>query len=121
MFSKTLLVGNLTKDADHTAGDEGGKSSRVLVTIATDAFWYAGGERKQKTDFHRVVAFGPQADRAQEFKKGQPVLVEGRNQTRQFEKNGETRYITEVVADRIEGLGSKPAAEPAPEPESSES
>lgn len=53
---------------------------------------------EQHTDWHRIVAFGRQAEAAGRLKKGAPVHVEGRLQSKSYERDGETRYVTEVVA-----------------------
>ena len=82
MFNKTLLIGNLTNDVEF-AGNGDGKV-RAVLNLATNTFWYAEGERQKTTDFHRVVAFGPQAQRVKDLRKGQQVFVEGRSQTRSF-------------------------------------
>ena len=92
----------------------------TVLSLATNAFWYTAGERKQATEYHRIVAFGPQAERVQDLVKGKQLFVEGRLQTRKFEKDGETRYITEVIANRVEQLGAK-SAEASDSPDSEES
>ena len=119
MFNKTLLIGNLSNNVEF-AGN-GDDKKRAVLNIATNTFWYAEGERKQTTDFHRVVAFGPQAQRVKDLRKGQQVFVEGRSQTRRFEQDDETRFITEVIAERIEILGGKSAKPPTEQPGSDES
>ena len=118
MFNKTLLIGNLTNNVEF-AGN-GDDKKRAVLNIATNTFWYAEGQRQQTTDFHRVVAFGPQAQRVRDIKKGQQIFVEGRSQTRRFEQDDETRFITEVITERIEILGGKSAKPPTAQPESNE-
>lgn len=61
----------------------------------------------QHTDWHRVVAFGREAEAASKLNKGDTAHVEGRLQTRVWEKNGETHYTTEVVAWEVLPLGGK--------------
>ena len=116
MFNKNLLIGNLTSDVEFVGNDDG--KVRAVLNLATNTFWYVEGERQQTTDFHRVVAFGPQAQRVKDLRKGQQVFVEGRSQTRRFEQDDETRFITEVIAERIESLGGKPANGQSLPPES---
>ena len=116
MFNKTLLIGNLTNDVEFVDNDDG--KVRAVLNLATNTFWYVEGERQQTTDFHRVVAFGPQAQRVKDLRKGQQVFVEGRSQTRRFEQEDETRFITEVLAERIESLDGKPAKGDSFPPES---
>ena len=119
MFNKTLLIGNLTNDVEFAGNDDG--KVRAVFNLATNTFWYVEGERQQTTDFHRVVAFGPQAQRVKDLRKGQQLFVEGRSQTRRFEQDDETRFITEIIAERIESLGGKSAKPQGEQPESNES
>ena len=119
MFNKTLLIGNLTNNVEFVGNDDG--KVRAVLNLATNTFWYLEGERQQTTDFHRVVAFGPQAQRVKDLRKGQQVFVEGRSQTRRFEQDDETRFITEVIAERIEGLSGKSTKSQDEQPESTES
>ena len=116
MFNKTLLIGNLTNNVEF-AGN-GDDKVRAVLNLATNTFWYIEGERQQTTDFHRVVAFGPQAQRVKDLRKGQQVFVEGRSQTRRFEQDDETHFITEVIAERIESLSGKSAMLQSEQPES---
>jgi len=116
MFNKTLLIGNLTNDVEFVGNDDG--KVHVVLNLATNTYWYAEGERQQTTDLHRVVAFGPQAQRVKDLRKGQQVFVEGRSQTRRFEQDNETRFITEVIAERIESLGGKSSKPQDEQPES---
>ena len=75
MFNKTLLIGNLTNNVEFVGNDDG--KVRAVLNLATNTFWYVEGERQQTTDFHRVVAFGPQAQRVKDLKKGQQIFVRG--------------------------------------------
>lgn len=98
MFNQTLLLGNLTLDAEFSDGP------RTVLRLATHRWWYQDDERKEATDFHRIVIFGPGAERAAKLRKGQRIFVEGRSQTRSWEDGEEMRYITEVVARRVDEL-----------------
>jgi single-strand DNA-binding protein len=61
------------------------------------------GKKQEQTDFHNVVVFGRQADTINQYlKKGSSVFVEGRMQTRSWEKDGKKNYRTEVIADRVQ-------------------
>jgi single-strand DNA-binding protein len=61
------------------------------------------GKKQESADYHNIVVFGRQAETcAQYLKKGQNVLIEGRIQTRSWEQNGEKKYRTEIVADRVQ-------------------
>ena len=93
-----ILVGNLGRDPQ-TFGN-GSKVTRL--SIATDRVWKdEAGELQQATDWHPVVSFGALADLAAGFRKGDPVAIEGRCQSRTFEKDDETHHTYEVVAQRI--------------------
>ena len=85
------------------------------MRIATNEVWNdkQTGEKKEKTEWHRIVVWGKQAEHCGEYlKKGRSAHVEGRLQTREWEdKEGVTRYTTEIVADRVTFLGGKRDAE----------
>jgi len=104
--NKVILVGNLGKDPESRADSNGGKI--VNLTLATSETWNdkASGERKERTEWHRVVIFNDRiADVAERFlKKGAKVYVEGALQTRKWtDKDGAERYSTEVVIGRFKG------------------
>ena len=91
------------------------------VSVATSFQWTdkASGEKKEETEWHRVVFRGRLAEIAGEYlKKGSQVYVEGRLRTRKWQdKEGQDRYTTEIVADSMQMLGSRAGAgEPRPEP-----
>ena len=104
--NKVILVGNLGKDPEvrrMTSGD-----SVVNLSIATSESWRdkASGERKEKTEWHRVVIFNKNlADVAEKYlKKGAKVYVEGQLQTRKWtDKDGAEKYSTEVVLQNFRG------------------
>lgn len=101
-MNKAILFGNLTRDPELRALPSG--MNVVNFSIATNrVFRDRDGKKQEQTDFHNVVVFGRQADIvAQYLKKGSSVFVEGRMQTRSWDKNGEKHYRTEVVADRVQ-------------------
>ena len=104
--NKVILVGNLGKDPEvrrMTSGDP-----VVNLSIATSESWRdkASGERKEKTEWHRVVIFNKNlADVAEKYlKKGAKVYVEGQLQTRKWtDKDGSEKYSTEVVLQNFRG------------------
>lgn len=123
--NKVILIGNLGKDPETRADQNGGKI--VNLTIATSETWNdkASGERKERTEWHRVVIFNDRiADVAERFlKKGAKVYVEGSLQTRKWtDQQGQDRYSTEVVIGRFKGEltmldsrgGGETPAEPRP-------
>jgi single-strand DNA-binding protein len=104
--NKVILIGNLGKDPEvrrTTSGDP-----IVNLSIATSESWRdkASGERKEKTEWHRVVIFNKNlADVAEKYlRKGSKVYVEGQLQTRKWtDKDGAERYSTEVVLQNFRG------------------
>jgi len=107
--NKVILVGNLGRDPETRYNPEGGAISNI--SVATTDTWKdkTSGEKQERTEWHRVVFFGRLAEIAGEYlKKGSQVYVEGRLQTRKWtDKEGQDRYTTEIVADRMQMLGSR--------------
>jgi single-strand DNA-binding protein len=102
--NKVILVGNLGRDAEVKVTASG--QSVASFSIATTETWTKDGEKKEKTEWHRIVLWGRQADTLQPYlTKGKQVYIEGRLETRQWEKDGQKHYTTEVKADRIVLLG----------------
>jgi single-strand DNA-binding protein len=104
--NKVILVGNLGKDPEVRSTQDGSKI--VNLTLATSETWNdrASGERKEKTEWHRVVVFNDRvADVAERFlKKGAKIYVEGALQTRKWtDQQGQERYTTEIVIGRFNG------------------
>ena len=101
-LNKALLFGNLTRDPELRALPSG--MNVCNFSIATNRTYKdRDGKKQEQTDFHNVVVFGRQADVVNQYlKKGSSVFVEGRMQTRSWEKDGEKKYRTEVVADRVQ-------------------
>ena len=106
--NKVILIGNLGRDPE-TRYTTGGDAITNL-NIATSEQWKdKSGEKQEKTEWHRVVLFGRQAEIAGEYlKKGRSVYIEGRLQTRKYtDKDGVEKYSTEIVGDRMQLLGSR--------------
>ena len=103
--NKVLLVGNLGLDAEvrYTPGG----APVASFSIATTENWTSkDGEKHEQTEWHRIVLWGKQAETLQPYlTKGKQIYVEGRLQTRQWEKDGQKHYTTEIKADRIVLLG----------------
>ncbi|HQT77784.1 MAG TPA: single-stranded DNA-binding protein [Rhodopila sp.] len=104
--NKVILIGNLGKDPEVRNTQDGSKI--VNLTLATSETWNdrASGERKERTEWHRVVIFNDRvAEVAERFlKKGAKVYVEGSLQTRKWtDQQGQERYTTEVVLSRFNG------------------
>lgn len=106
--NKVILVGNLGRDAEirYTSG---GTAVATLSLATTDIWTDKGGQRQEKTEWHRVVLWGKTAETLQEYLlKGRQIYVEGRLQTRQWDdRDGNKRYTTETRADRVVLLGGR--------------
>ena len=104
--NKVILIGNLGRDPEVRAAQNGDKI--VNLSIATSETWRDknSGERKEKTEWHRVVIFNPNlADVAERYlKKGSTVHVEGALQTRRWtDQSGQEKYSTEIVIGKFRG------------------
>ncbi len=124
--NKVIVVGNLGRDPETRYMPDG--AAITNVSVATSFQWTdkASGEKKEETEWHRIVFRGKLAEVAGEYlKKGSQVYVEGRLRTRKWQdKEGQDKYTTEIVADRMQMLGSRSGAgeprESAPEPRATE-
>jgi single-strand DNA-binding protein len=108
-INKVILVGNLGRDPETRYMPEGGAVTNV--SIATTDTWKdkTSGEKKEATEWHRVVFFNRLAEIAGEYlKKGSQVYVEGRLRTRKWQdKEGQDKYTTEIVCDTMQMLGGR--------------
>ena len=103
--NKVILVGNLGKDAEVRV-TPGGQSVASFSIATTENWTSKEGEKKEQTEWHRIVLWGKPADSLQPYLvKGKQIYLEGRLQTRQWEKEGQKHYTTEVKADKIVLLG----------------
>jgi len=117
--NKVILVGNLGRDPETKYMPDG--AALTNASIATSFQWTdkASGEKKEETEWHRVVFRGRLAEIAGEYlKKGSQVYVEGRLRTRKWQdKEGQDRYTTEISVDSMQMLGSRSGSgEPRGEP-----
>lgn len=112
--NKVILVGNLGRDPEIRTMPNGDRVANL--SLATSETWRdnSSGERKEKTEWHRIVSFNEQIAKVAEnyLKKGSTIYVEGSLQTRKWtDKDGVEKYSTEVVLDRFNGkltmLGGK--------------
>src|SRR4029453_4403039 len=103
--NKVILVGNLGADPELKYTP----SSRPLCNLriaTTDVFKDKSGQRQERTEWHRVTVWGDTAENCNKYlAKGRSVYVEGRLQTRSYDKDGQKHYATDVVADRVVFLG----------------
>ncbi|HIG65688.1 MAG TPA: single-stranded DNA-binding protein [Methyloprofundus sp.] len=109
MLNKVTLIGNLGADPEVRYMPAGGAVANI--TVATTFRWKdkQSGERKEKTEWHRVVFFNRLAEIVGEYlRKGSQVYIEGRLQTRKWQdQSGQDRYTTEIVATEMNMLGSR--------------
>ncbi|MCH7597607.1 single-stranded DNA-binding protein [Patescibacteria group bacterium] len=113
-LNKVFIFGNLTRDPELRSLPSG--IQVASFTIATNRVWKnKSGEKQESTEYHNVVVFGRQAETsAQYLKKGSSALIDGRLQTRSWEQDGQKKYRTEIIADRVQfgprtgGGGSAP-------------
>jgi single-strand DNA-binding protein len=105
--NKVILVGNLGRDPEVRFMPNG--EAVANFSIATTENWKdKSGVKQEKTEWHNIVIYRKLAEIAGEYlKKGRPVYIEGRLQTRKWEKDGVTRYTTEIVADQMQMLGGR--------------
>ena len=100
-FNSAHLVGNVGKDPVIRGEGERKVASFSLATS------FGKGD-KEKTEWHNIVLWGKLADVAESFiKKGSSVLIDGRIQYRTYDKDGETKYITEIVGNQLQLLSKK--------------
>jgi single-strand DNA-binding protein len=118
MVNKVILVGNLGKDPEvrHTAS---GKAV-ARFSLATSEVWNdAEGNRQERTEWHNIIVWGKQGETcAQYLAKGRQAYIEGSIRSRSYDdKNGQKRYITEIIAQRVRFLGGGGGTRVAPEAE----
>ena len=122
-LNEVTLVGNVGKDPETKALTGG--NVQATFTLATSTGGYTGKDGKEipeKTQWHNIVVWGAQASVAEKFiKKGSKVLIKGRIEYRDYEKDGQKRYITEIVASDImllsQPMQSQPTTQPQPQPQ----
>jgi single-strand DNA-binding protein len=111
-INKVILIGNLGSDPEVRYTPDG--TAVANFNIATSDEWTDkdSGERKKRTEWHRIVAWRKLGEICGEYlSKGKQVYVEGKLQTRSWEKDGVTRYTTEVIASDVQFLGGRNAGD----------
>ena len=107
-MNKAILIGNLGADPEVRYTASG--AAVANFNIATSEVWNdKSGQRQERTEWHRIVVWGRQAETCGEYlKKGRSVCVEGRIQTREWEdRGGQKRYTTEINAQNVTFLGGR--------------
>lgn len=103
--NKAIVVGNLGRDAEVRYTPTG--AAVASFSIATTENWTSkDGQKQEQTEWHKIVLWGKSAESLQPYlTKGKQIYVEGRLQTRQWEKDGQKHYTTEIKADKVVLLG----------------
>lgn len=111
-LNKAMIFGNLTRDPELKALPSG--MQVCTLSLATNRVYNdRDGNRQEATDYHNVVVFGKQAENTAKYlTKGNSAYIEGRLQTRSWDKDGVKQYRTEVVADRVQ-FGPKSGGAPS--------
>ena len=106
--NKVILVGNLGRDPEVRFMPNGEAVCNFSIAT-TDSWKDKNGQKQERTEWHNIVMYRKLAEIAGEYlKKGRPVYVEGRLQTRKWQtKEGQDRYTTEIVADQMQMLGGR--------------
>ncbi|SVA74797.1 uncharacterized protein METZ01_LOCUS127651 [marine metagenome] len=105
--NKVILIGNLGQDPEVSHLQDG--TAVANFSLATTDSWSKDGETNERTEWHKIVAWRRLAEICGEYlHKGRQVYIEGRIQTRKWEdRDGNTRYTTEIVAQNMQMLGSR--------------
>ena len=106
--NKVILIGNLGKDPEVRFMPNGDAVCNFSIAT-TDSWKDKNGEKQERTEWHNIVMYRKLAEIAGEYlKKGRPIFIEGRLQTRKWQtKEGQDRYTTEIIADRMQMLGDR--------------
>ncbi len=100
-LNRVMLLGNLGADPELRV-TPGGQSVLKLRLATTESYVDKSGTRQERTDWHRITVWGKRGEALSKFlTKGSSIFIEGRIQTSSYEKNGEKRYTTEIVANNI--------------------
>ncbi|PIR20653.1 MAG: single-stranded DNA-binding protein [Deltaproteobacteria bacterium CG11_big_fil_rev_8_21_14_0_20_47_16] len=107
-LNRVMLIGNLGADPE-VRYTPGGQPVATFNIATTERWTDKGGQKQEKTEWHRIVVWGKQAENCKEYlSKGRPVFIEGRLQTREWnDKEGKKRWTTEVVASLVQFLGTR--------------
>jgi single-strand DNA-binding protein len=106
--NRVTILGRLGKDPEFKTFNNGG--SVANFSVATSETWKdkTTGEKKESTEWHNIVAYNPLSEIVQKYvRKGDQIYIEGKLKTRSWEKDGSTRYITEIVASSVVMIGAK--------------
>lgn len=113
-LNKAQIIGNITKDLELKALPSG--QSVISFSVATNRSWKdKDGNKQEAVEYHNIVCFGKQAEVIKQYcGKGDQILIEGRLQTRKWEKDGQTHYSTEIVLENFQFGNKTKKSEEAP-------
>lgn len=101
--NKVIIVGNLGQDPDMRYTPTG--AAVCSISVATTESWNKDGQKQEKTEWHRIIIWNKRAEVCAKYlAKGSKVYIEGKLQTRSFDKDGIKKYITEIVATDVQFL-----------------
>jgi single-strand DNA-binding protein len=115
MVNKVILIGNLGKDPETKETGSGAKVAKLNLAT-NESYKDNAGEWQTKTEWHSVIMWQQQAERAAQLKKGDTVYIEGKLSTRKWEDNNQiTRYTTEVITSYFRVINKRQAADDGPD------
>ena len=113
-LNRVTIIGNLCADPE-LKQIPSGKSVCHLRLATNESFKDASGQKQERTEFHRATIWGAQAESCAKYlSKGSQVYLEGRLETRSWEKDGQKHSSTEISADRVQFLGGRGESRSAP-------
>ena len=121
-LNKAQIIGRLGRDPEIRYSQQG--TAVTTFSVATSEQWKdkSTGEQQEKTEWHRVCSFGKQAEILEKYlKKGSQVYIEGKLQTRSYEKDGQTHYTTEIIVKDFQFLGGMDQGQSNQQPAQSQS
>ena len=105
--NKVQLIGNLGSDPEMFTF-EGGNKKASFSLATNESYTNKAGEKVEQTQWHNIIFFGKTAEIAEKFlNKGNEIAIEGKLTTRSYEKEGEKRYVTEIIGNELLMLGKK--------------
>ena len=114
-LNKVMLIGNVGKEPEFKSTPNG--TAIVTLPLATTEKWTdKQGQKQEKTEWHRITLYNRLAELAGQYVgKGSKLYIEGKIVTNSWEKDGEKRYSTEIIASSMQFLDSKPQSAPQPQ------
>ncbi len=115
-INKVILIGRLGNDPETRCTADGTAVTNFRIATSDEWIDKTTNEKKERTEWHRIVAWRKLGEVCGEYlSKGRQVYIEGKIQTRSWEKDGVTRYTTEIIASNVQFLGSRPDISTTPD------